>query len=58
MERQIEVFFYGLFMDEDVLREHGFRPAGARQARVDGLCCGSALVRRWCLIPVNPCTGC
>jgi phytoene dehydrogenase-like protein len=36
MERQIEVFFYGLFMDEDVLREQGFRPAGARQARVDG----------------------
>jgi phytoene dehydrogenase-like protein len=36
MVRQIEVFFYGLFMDEDVLREQGFRPAGARQARVDG----------------------
>jgi len=36
MERQIEIFFYGLFMDEDALREQGLRPAGARQALVDG----------------------
>jgi hypothetical protein len=36
MERQIEVFFYGLFMDQAALREQGFRPAGARLARVDG----------------------
>ena len=36
MERQIEVFFYGLFMDEAALREQGFRPSVARQARVDG----------------------
>ena len=36
MERSIDVFFYGLFMDEDTMRESGFRPAHARQARVDG----------------------
>ncbi len=36
MERRIEVFFYGLFMDEAALRDQGFRPADARQARVDG----------------------
>lgn len=36
MERQIEVFFYGLFMDADDLRKQGFRPDDARQARVDG----------------------
>jgi len=36
MERQIEILFYGLFMDEDALREQGLRPAGARQALVDG----------------------
>ena len=36
MERQIEIFFYGLFMDEDALREQGLRPAGARQALVEG----------------------
>ena len=35
MERQIEIFFYGLFMDRDALRENGFRPTAARQARVD-----------------------
>lgn len=36
MERSIDVFFYGLFMDESALREKGFRPADARSARVDG----------------------
>src|SRR5579864_4253257 len=36
MERQIEVFFYGLFMDRDALHGQGFRPSAARQARVDG----------------------
>ena len=35
MERRIEVFFYGLFMDEAALRDQGFRPADARKARVD-----------------------
>ena len=36
MERSVDVFFYGLFMDEAALREKGFRPADARPARVDG----------------------
>jgi hypothetical protein len=37
MERRIEVFFYGLFMDADGLREKGFHPADARQASVQDL---------------------
>jgi hypothetical protein len=36
MERSVEVFFYGLFMDESALREKGIRPAHARRASVDG----------------------
>ena len=35
MERRVEVFFYGLFMDADALREKGFHPANARQASVE-----------------------
>ena len=37
MERRIEVFFYGLFMDADALREKGLHPANPRHARVDGM---------------------
>jgi hypothetical protein len=37
MERRVEVFFYGLFMDADALREKGFHPADARQASVADL---------------------
>lgn len=33
--RRVEVFFYGLFMDEALLREKGLRPARRRTARVD-----------------------
>ena len=36
MERSVEVFFYGLFMDEAALREKGLQPANARRASVDG----------------------
>lgn len=36
MERSIDVFFYGLFMDESALRANGFQPANARLASVDG----------------------
>src|ERR1700712_5190312 len=36
MERSVDVFFYGLFMDESALRAKGFQPANARQARADG----------------------
>jgi hypothetical protein len=31
-----EVFFYGLYMDPDVLRAHGIEPGPARRAHVDG----------------------
>ena len=37
MERRVEVFFYGLFMDADALREKGFRPTNARQASVEDI---------------------
>jgi hypothetical protein len=36
MERSVDVFFYGLFMDENALREKGFEPDHARRASVDG----------------------
>jgi hypothetical protein len=36
MERSVDVFFYGLFMEESALREKGIRPAHARRASVDG----------------------
>ncbi len=35
MPRQIEIFFYGLFTDRNALRENGFHPTAARQARND-----------------------
>ncbi len=33
--RRIELFFYGLFMDEALLREKGLKPSGRRIAFVD-----------------------
>ena len=36
-ERRVEAFFYGLFMDAAVLREHGVVPVNPRRAYVDGL---------------------
>lgn len=36
MERRVNVFFYGLFMDAEVLRAKGLRPANARMASVNG----------------------
>lgn len=33
----VNVFFYGLFMDTEALREKGFHPAGSRQACVTGM---------------------
>jgi hypothetical protein len=35
MERRVDVFFYGLFMDQQALREKGFDPTDIRQARVE-----------------------
>jgi DNA-binding IclR family transcriptional regulator len=34
--RKIDVFFYGLFMDEDLLRSRGATPANLRLASVSG----------------------
>ena len=36
MERRIETFFYGLFMDADLLREKGLHPTDIRRASVNG----------------------
>ena len=36
MVRRVDVFFYGLFMDEALLREKGLSPEGRRPARVEG----------------------
>ena len=35
--RRVDVFFYGLFMDEELLRSKGFRPESPEQAVVEGL---------------------
>ena len=35
-ERRIDVFFYGLFMDKEFLREKGFAPTNERVASVQG----------------------
>ena len=35
-DRRIDVFFYGLFMDIDILRESGAAPVNPRRAYVDG----------------------
>ena len=35
--RYIDVFFYGLFMDVEVLRANGFHPTNERQACVPGM---------------------
>jgi hypothetical protein len=34
--RRVDAFFYGLFMDTDLLRESGAAPANPRRACVDG----------------------
>jgi Gamma-glutamyl cyclotransferase, AIG2-like len=34
--RRVDVFFYGLFMDETLLRAQGLEPQGAEQATVRG----------------------
>jgi hypothetical protein len=37
VSRRADVFFYGLFMDQDLLRAKGLKPEGAERAWVDGL---------------------
>lgn len=53
-DRDIAVFFYGLFMDADELRRKGFRPARVRRARVRGF--ALRIGQRATLVP-EP-TGC
>lgn len=36
--RRIEVFFYGLFMDDALLREKGMNPVNRRMATVENFC--------------------
>jgi Gamma-glutamyl cyclotransferase, AIG2-like len=47
--RQAEVFFYGLFMDQDLLRAKGLAPTGAEPAWVKGL--SLRIGRRAALVP-------
>ena len=35
MERRVDAFFYGLFMDTDVLRQSGVAPVNPRRAYVE-----------------------
>src|SRR5580658_5881088 len=35
-ERRVEVFFYGLLMDEELLRGKGLEPEGGEIAAIDG----------------------
>jgi len=47
--RTIDVFFYGLFMDAEVLRTNGLHPANRRQACVPGM--ALRIGRRATLVP-------
>jgi hypothetical protein len=49
--RRAEVFFYGLFMDQDLLREKGFLPEGAELASIPGL--ALRIGQRAALVPDN-----
>jgi Gamma-glutamyl cyclotransferase, AIG2-like len=48
-ERRLEAFFYGLYMDLDVLREAGVAPLTPRKAYVDGF--ALRIGRRATLLP-------
>ncbi len=52
-EGRVEVFFYGLFMDEGLLREKGLSPRGRRAARVENF--RLVIGERATLVP---CEGC
>ena len=47
--RRVDAFFYGLFMDLDLLRESGVAPTNPRRARVDGY--GLRIGQRATLVP-------
>jgi Gamma-glutamyl cyclotransferase, AIG2-like len=51
VERQIKVFFYGLFMDADLLRTKGIVAVNQRPAKLDGF--GLRIGRRATLVPAN-----
>ena len=48
-ERRVEAFFYGLYMDLDVLREAGVAPSAPRKAYVEGF--ALRIGRRATLLP-------
>jgi gamma-glutamyl AIG2-like cyclotransferase len=52
--RRIEVFFYGLFMDEDLLRAKGVQPVSPRKASVRGF--ALRIGQRATLIPSSAAT--
>ncbi len=45
-ERRVEVFFYGLFMDEEILRGKGLEPEGGEIAGIDASPSASANEQR------------
>jgi hypothetical protein len=50
-DRHIEVFFYGLFMDENLLRGKGIVPLNPRPATVEGF--GLRIGKRATLVPAE-----
>jgi hypothetical protein len=50
-ERRIEVFFYGLFMDDDLLRGKGIVPVNPRPASLEGF--GLRIGKRATLAPAR-----
>jgi hypothetical protein len=48
-ERRVEVFFYGLFMDEELLRGKGLEPEGGEIAAIDG--CALRIGQRAAIVP-------
>lgn len=50
-ERRIEVFFYGLFMDDDLLSSKGIVPMNPRPASIEGF--GLRIGKRATLIPAR-----
>ena len=50
-DRRIEVFFYGLFMDENLLRSKEIVPLNPRRASVDGF--GLRIGKRATLVPAS-----
>jgi hypothetical protein len=51
--RRVDVFFYGLFMDEELLRAKGLEIEGAELAAVDGL--ALRIGQRAALVPAPGC---